>query len=81
MIRTAVLGTKSTVGQIFVEMLKDYRWFEIAAVSASEKCVGRIRKDSALCGVKFVVLGHDTIRETAGLATLNAEYLNIKKYI
>jgi aspartate-semialdehyde dehydrogenase len=43
--------------------------------------VGRIREDRALGGVKFVVLGHNTIRGAAGLAILNAEYLKVKKYI
>lgn len=43
--------------------------------------VGRIRKDNALGGVKFITLGHNTIRGAAGLAILNAEYLKVKKYI
>jgi aspartate-semialdehyde dehydrogenase len=43
--------------------------------------VGRIRKDNALRGVKFITLGHNTIRGAAGLAILNAEYLKVKKYI
>lgn len=43
--------------------------------------VGRIRSDHALGGIKFVVVGHNTIRGAAGCAILNAEYLNVKKYI
>ena len=43
--------------------------------------VGRIRKDTVLDGVKFVVLGHNTIRGAAGCGVLNAEYLKIKKII
>jgi aspartate-semialdehyde dehydrogenase len=43
--------------------------------------VGRIRSDYALGGIKFVVVGHNTIRGAAGCAILNAEYLNVKKYI
>ncbi|MGQ9551007.1 MAG: aspartate-semialdehyde dehydrogenase [Candidatus Bathycorpusculaceae bacterium] len=43
--------------------------------------VGRVRKDSALGGVKYIVLGHNTIRGAAGCAILNAEYLRTKKYI
>jgi len=43
--------------------------------------VGRIRKDSVLDGVKFVALGHNTIRGAAGCGVLNAEYLKVKKFI
>ncbi len=42
--------------------------------------VGRIRKDSALRGIKYVVLGHNTIRGAAGCSILNAEYLKSKNY-
>ena len=37
--------------------------------------VGRIREDRALSGVKFVVLGHNTIRGAAGTAVLVAELM------
>ncbi|MFQ6080250.1 MAG: aspartate-semialdehyde dehydrogenase [Candidatus Bathyarchaeia archaeon] len=43
--------------------------------------VGRVRKDPALGGVKFIALGHNTIRGAAGCGVLNAEYLKVKKYI
>jgi aspartate-semialdehyde dehydrogenase len=43
--------------------------------------VGRIRKDPALGGVKYIVLGHNTIRGAAGCSILNAEYLRAKKYL
>jgi len=43
--------------------------------------VGRVRKDPTLRGVKFVALGHNTIRGAAGCGILNAEYLKVKKYI
>jgi aspartate-semialdehyde dehydrogenase len=43
--------------------------------------VGRIRKDSVLNGVKFLALGHNTIRGAAGCGLLNAEYLKVKKFI
>ena len=43
--------------------------------------VGRVRKDSVLNGVKYIVLGHNTIRGAAGCGILNAEYLKAKKYI
>ena len=42
--------------------------------------VGRVRMDPALGGIKYVVLGHNTIRGAAGCSILNAEYLKIKKY-
>jgi len=43
--------------------------------------VGRVRKDEVLKGIKYVVLGHNTIRGAAGCSILNAEYLKTKKYI
>ncbi|MHA2408226.1 MAG: aspartate-semialdehyde dehydrogenase, partial [Candidatus Ranarchaeia archaeon] len=43
--------------------------------------VGRIRKDPVLGGVKFIALGHNTIRGAAGCGVLNAEYLKVKKFI
>ena len=43
--------------------------------------VGRVREDPALGGVKYIVLGHNTIRGAAGCGVLNAEYLKAKKYL
>jgi aspartate-semialdehyde dehydrogenase len=43
--------------------------------------VGRIRKDPVLNGVKFLALGHNTIRGAAGCGVLNAEYLKAKNFI
>jgi aspartate-semialdehyde dehydrogenase len=43
--------------------------------------VGRIRKDPVLNGIKFIVLGHNTIRGAAGCGVLNAEYLKVKDFI
>jgi len=43
--------------------------------------VGRVRRDPVFRGVKFVALGHNTIRGAAGCGVLNAEYLKAKKYI
>jgi aspartate-semialdehyde dehydrogenase len=43
--------------------------------------VGRVRKDPVFKGVKFVALGHNTIRGAAGCGILNAEYLKTRKFI
>jgi aspartate-semialdehyde dehydrogenase len=43
--------------------------------------VGRIRRDSVFDGVKFIALGHNTIRGAAGCGVLNAEYLKVRKFI
>ena len=43
--------------------------------------VGRLRKDPVMDGVKFIALGHNTIRGAAGCGVLNAEYLKVKKFI
>ena len=38
-----------------------------------------VLQDPVLDGVKFIALGHNTIRGAAGCGVLNAEYLKIKK--
>jgi aspartate-semialdehyde dehydrogenase len=43
--------------------------------------VGRVREDRVLNGVKYVVLGHNTIRGAAGTGVLMAELLVKKGYI
>ncbi len=43
--------------------------------------VGRIRKDPAMKGVKYIVLGHNLVRGGAGCSILNAELLLSQKYI
>src|SRR6266700_5166072 len=43
--------------------------------------VGRLRKDSALDGIKYIVLGHNLVRGGAGCSILNAELLMAQKYI
>ncbi|MFQ5762120.1 MAG: aspartate-semialdehyde dehydrogenase [Candidatus Bathyarchaeia archaeon] len=43
--------------------------------------VGRIRPDPGLGGVKFLVLGHNTIRGAAGCSIINAEVLKTKGYV
>src|SRR2546421_471420 len=43
--------------------------------------VGRLRKDSAFNGIKYIVLGHNLVRGGAGCSILNAELLMAQKYI
>lgn len=43
--------------------------------------VGRIRKDELMDGVKYVVVGHNTIRGAAGCSVLNAELLKTEGYL
>jgi aspartate-semialdehyde dehydrogenase len=43
--------------------------------------VGRLRKDESIGGIKFIVVGHNTIRGAAGCAILNAEYLKAQRSI
>jgi aspartate-semialdehyde dehydrogenase len=40
-IPVAVLGATGAVGQRFIQLLTDHPWFEIAALAASERSVGR----------------------------------------
>ena len=43
--------------------------------------VGRVRRDPALGGIKYMVLGHNLVRGGAGCSILNAELLVSKKII
>ena len=43
--------------------------------------VGRVRRDPALNGVKYMALGHNLIRGGAGCSILNAELFLAKKLI
>ncbi len=43
--------------------------------------VGRIRKDPAFKGVKYIALGHNLVRGGAGCSILSAELLVAQKYI
>ncbi len=43
--------------------------------------VGRIRQDTALDGIKYVLLGHNTVRGAAGCSILNSEYFRAIGYI
>ena len=42
----AVLGATGTVGQSFVRLLADHPWFELVAVAASERSVGRLYREA-----------------------------------
>ena len=43
--------------------------------------VGRVRRDPALSGVKYMALGHNLVRGGAGCSILNAELFLVKKLI
>ncbi len=45
-IRVGILGATGTVGQKFVELLGHHPWFEVTAVAASEKSVGKHYADA-----------------------------------
>ena len=45
-IPVAILGATGTVGQKFVELLISHPWFEITALAASERSVGKKYKDA-----------------------------------
>jgi aspartate-semialdehyde dehydrogenase len=46
-ISVAVLGATGAVGQRFIQLLADHPWFEVAAVAASERSVGRPYAEAA----------------------------------
>jgi aspartate-semialdehyde dehydrogenase len=43
--------------------------------------VGRVRKDPVFNGVKYIALGHNTIRGAAGCAILIAESMKAQGYL
>jgi aspartate-semialdehyde dehydrogenase len=43
--------------------------------------VGRVRKDAALGGIKYIALGHNLVRGGAGCSILNAELMLAQKII
>ncbi len=53
-IKVAVLGATGTVGQRFIQLLQDHPWFEIAALTGSERTAGRTYGESCRW-----VLDHD----------------------
>ncbi len=46
-IPVGVLGATGSVGQRFVSLLADHPWFEIAALTASERSAGRLYGEAA----------------------------------
>lgn len=46
-IPVAILGATGSVGQKFVELLKDHPWFEIVALCASERSVGKPYREAS----------------------------------
>ena len=46
-IPVAILGATGSVGQKFIELLKDHPWFEIAALCASERSAGKPYHEAA----------------------------------
>ncbi|MBM5804647.1 MAG: aspartate-semialdehyde dehydrogenase [Candidatus Verstraetearchaeota archaeon] len=46
-IRVGILGSTGSVGQRYVNMLRDHPWFEVAALSASRDSVGKTYKEAA----------------------------------
>jgi aspartate-semialdehyde dehydrogenase len=61
-IPVGVLGATGTVGQRFVQLLADHPWFEVAAVTGSDRTVGRPYGE----GVNWMMPG-DVPRRTAEL--------------
>jgi aspartate-semialdehyde dehydrogenase len=40
-IKVGILGATGAVGQRFAQLLDDHPWFEIAALTASDRSIGR----------------------------------------
>ena len=45
-IKVGILGATGSVGQKFIELLKDHPWFEISVVAASENSAGKLYKEA-----------------------------------
>ena len=46
-VRVGVLGSTGSVGQRYVNMLRDHPWFELTALSASASSVGKKYRDAS----------------------------------
>ena len=46
-IHVGILGATGSVGQKFIELLQDHPWFQITALGASERSVGKLYKHAA----------------------------------
>ncbi len=46
-IKVGILGSTGSVGQRYVNMLRDHPWFEVVALSASESSVGKKYREAA----------------------------------
>jgi aspartate-semialdehyde dehydrogenase len=46
-IPVGILGATGSVGQKFIELLKDHPWFKVTALGASERSVGKLYKHAA----------------------------------
>jgi aspartate-semialdehyde dehydrogenase len=90
--KVAVLGATGMMGQKFVQLLVHHPWFGVSAfvlrqgwMSMKENeivvTVGRVRRDSALNGLKDMALAHSLVRGGAGCSILNAELFLAKKLI
>ena len=60
-IAVGVLGATGTVGQRFVQLLADHPWFEVVAVTGSDRTVGRPYGE----GVNWLMPGHVPARAAA----------------
>jgi len=54
-IKVGILGATGSVGQKFIELLKDHPWFEISELGASERSAGKKYKDAANWIMKSVL--------------------------
>jgi len=45
-IKVGILGATGSVGQRFIELLQNHPWFEISAVAASEKSIGKSYREA-----------------------------------
>jgi len=54
-IKVGILGATGSVGQKFIELLKDHPWFEISELGASERSAGKKYKDATNWIMKSVL--------------------------
>ncbi len=57
-IKVGILGATGSVGQKFIELLKDHPWFEIAELGASERSAGKKYIDAANWIMKSPLQNH-----------------------
>ena len=78
--KVAILGATGTVGQRFIELLKDHPWFDVSVLAASERSMGKRYRDACKWRLESEMpkeIGEMTVVETSLKAIKAAEDVDL----